>query len=85
MPWIKKPISLVLAKISRFMNRYAYVGSAITYHESGAWYREAELPKQEASISVFITPGLRATTAIPSGNSFATDLVRPSIAHFDAQ
>lgn len=32
-----------------------------------------------------ITPGLSATTAIPSGNSFATDLVKPSTAHLDAQ
>lgn len=55
------------------------------YHASGAWYKAAELPKQEASISVFITPGFKATTAIPSGNSFATDLDSPSTAHFEAQ
>jgi hypothetical protein len=56
-----------------------------SYHASGAWYMAAELPKHEASMSVFITPGLSATIAIPSGNSFATDLVKPSTAHFDAQ
>lgn len=36
-------------------------------------------------MSVFITPGLRAMTATPGGNSFATDFVRPSTAHFEAQ
>lgn len=32
-----------------------------------------------------MTPGLSATAAIPGGNSFATDAVKPSIAHFEAQ
>jgi hypothetical protein len=56
-----------------------------SYHASGAWYPLAELPKHDASMSVFITPGLSAIIAIPSGNSFATDLVKPSTAHLDAQ
>lgn len=55
------------------------------YHESGAWYKLDELPKHDASMSVFITPGFRATIAIPLGTSFATDLVKPSTAHFEAQ
>lgn len=55
------------------------------YHESGVWYRAAELPKHDWSISVFITPGLSATIAIPGGNSFAAALVKPSTAHFEAQ
>jgi len=41
--------------------------------------------EHDSSMSVFITPELSAITSIPSGNSFATDLVRPSTAHFDAQ
>lgn len=55
------------------------------YHDSGVWYKEAELPKHEASMSVLITPGLSATIPTPLGNSFATDLDRPSTAHFEAQ
>lgn len=56
-----------------------------TYHDSGVSYNEDVLPKHDVSMSVFTTPGLRATIAIPLGNSFATDLVRPSTAHLEAQ
>jgi len=35
-------------------------------------------------MSVLMTPELSATTSIPLGNSSATDLVSPSIAHLDA-
>lgn len=55
------------------------------YHASGVWYKAAELPKHDMSMSVFITPGLSATIASPLGNSFATDLDKPSTAHFEAQ
>lgn len=58
---------------------------ASAYHDSGVWYREAELPKHDWSISVLMTPGLSATMASPGGNSLAADLVKPSTAHFEAQ
>src|SRR5208283_67198 len=36
-------------------------------------------------MAVLITPGLSGTAARPGGNSWASDLVSPSIAHFEAQ
>ena len=36
-------------------------------------------------MSVLITPGLSGILAIPGGSSCAIDLLRPSIAHLDAQ
>jgi hypothetical protein len=55
------------------------------YHCSVDWYSEAEVPKHEASMSVFTTPGLRAMAANPGGSSFAKERVKPSIAHLEAQ
>jgi hypothetical protein len=55
------------------------------YHCSVDWYSADEVPKHEASMSVFTTPGLRAMAANPGGNSFANERVKPSIAHFEAQ
>jgi len=56
-----------------------------SYQDSGDGYRAAEAPKHEVSSSVFSTPGLRATAAIPFGSSLASERVNPSTAHFEVQ
>lgn len=51
----------------------------------GVWYWDAILPNKVNTKSVFTMPGSKATIVIPFGISLATDLLKPSIAHFELQ
>jgi outer membrane protein assembly factor BamB len=60
-------------------------GTATSAHSSAVGKPFAPLLKQLCSISVLMMPGFSGTAARPSGSSWASARVMPSIAHFEPQ
>lgn len=76
----------VRARPLSFGPRVRRKGAAAAAHASASGYSAAAAgPKQERSMSVLMTPGLRAMAARPGGSSWARARVSPSMAHLLAQ